>query len=154
MNLRGKLVGLGTSALVAAACFAGCSSSPSNSSAGSTTSTTAASTSSTVSTSTSTSTAGTTSTSAATSGAACTHSAILTAATADTSLGPVDAVVGFGCSGPWAYANVTVGGGSASYDAVIVLQSQGSSWSVADRASACSNHLVPSDIYTQACTTS
>ena len=72
----------------------------------------------------------------------------------DTSLGPVNAVVGFGCSGTWAYANVTVGSGSGAYDAVIVLQSQGSSWSVADRANACSNHLVPNDIYTQACTTS
>ena len=87
-------------------------------------------------------------------GVACTHRTIATAATSDTSLGPVNAVVGFGCSGTWAYANVTVGSGSGAYDAVIVLQAQGSSWSVADRASACSRHLVPSDIYRQACTTS
>lgn len=152
MTLQGKLVGFGATAALAAASFAGCSSSPSNQSAGSTTSTTAATTSST--TSGSPSTAGTTPTTAAASGAACTHSAIVSAAAGDTNLGPVDAVVGFGCSGTWAYANVTVGAGSGAYDAVIVLRSQGSSWSVANRASACSNHLVPSDIYARACTTS
>jgi len=71
-----------------------------------------------------------------------------------TTVGPVDEVVGFGCAGSWAYANVTVGSGSGSYEAVIVLQAQGSGWSVADRANACQNHLVPSAIYAQACTTS
>jgi hypothetical protein len=70
------------------------------------------------------------------------------------SAGPVQSVNGFGCSGSWAYADVTVGTGSNTFDAVIVLQAQGSSWSVADRGNACNNHLVPSDIYTQACTTS
>ena len=58
-------------------------------------------------------------------------------------------VVNFGCSGSWAYANVTEGTGSAAIDAVIVLQSQGSGWVVADRANACNNHLVPSDLYTK-----
>ncbi len=124
---------------IGAGMLAACSSSPSNPSAGSTTSTAGNSTP-------------TTSSSAA--GVPCTHRTIATAATSDTSLGPVNAVVGFGCSGTWAYANVTVGNGSGAYDAVIVLQAQGSSWSVADRASACSGHLVPSDIYSQACTTS
>ena len=66
----------------------------------------------------------------------------------------MNSVAGFGCSGPWAYANVTVGSGSGAYDAVIVLHEQGSSWAVADRGNACSNHLVPTAIYTQACTTS
>ncbi len=131
----GVLLGL----LIGGAVLAACSNSPGTPSAGSTTSTMAA---------------GTTSTTSSAAGAACTHSALAAAATNDTSLGPVDAVVGFGCSGTWAYANVTVGSGSGSYDAVIVLQVQGSSWSVADRANVCSNHLVPSDIYTQACTTS
>jgi hypothetical protein len=37
---------------------------------------------------------------------------------------------------------------------VIVLQAQGSSWSVADRANACNNHLVPSATYIRACRTS
>ena len=60
----------------------------------------------------------------------------------------------YGCSGTWAYANVSVGSGSGAFDAVIVLQAQGSTWSVADRGNACYNHLVPSNIYTQACTTS
>jgi hypothetical protein len=130
--------GLVLGLLIGAGVLAACSSSPSNPSAGSTTSTVGSSTSTTSSAA----------------GAPCTHHAIAAAATSDTSLGPVDAVVGFGCSGTWAYANVTVGSGSGAYDAVIVLQAQGSSWSVADRASACSGHLVPSDISKQACTTS
>ena len=119
--------------------LAGCSSSPSTPSASSTTSTTAA---------------GTTSTASSAAGVPCTHRSIAAAATSDTGLGPVNAVDGFGCSGTWAYADVTVGSGSGVYDAVIVLQAQGPSWSVADRASACAQHLVPSDIYRQACTTS
>ena len=85
---------------------------------------------------------------------ACTKSLITAAAESSSSVGSVSAVNGFGCSGSWAYADVTVGSGAASFDAVIVLQAQGSSWSVADRANACNNHLVPSAIYTQACTTS
>jgi hypothetical protein len=72
----------------------------------------------------------------------------------DSNLGQVNAVENFGCSGEWAFANVTIGGGSGGFDAVIVLEAQGSSWSVADRANACTKHLVPADIYTQACTTS
>ena len=123
---------------IGAGMLAACSSSPSSPSAGSTTSTAGSATPTTSSAA----------------GVPCTHRTIATAATSDTSLGPVNAVVGFGCSGTWAYANVTVGSGSGAYDAVIVLQAHGSSWSVADRASACSGHLVPSDIYRQACTTS
>jgi hypothetical protein len=69
------------------------------------------------------------------------------------SVGDVTAVNGFACSGSWAYANVTVGTANG-FDAVIVLQASGSSWTVADRATACTNHLVPSAIYTPACTTS
>ncbi len=82
------------------------------------------------------------------------QSAILAAAKSSTSTGPVNSVSNFGCSGAWAYANVNVGNGSASYDAVIVLQAQASGWVVADRGNACSNHLVPSTIYTQACSSS
>jgi len=85
---------------------------------------------------------------------ACTKSLITAAAKNSGSVGSVSAVNGFGCSGSWAYADVTVGSGAASFDAVIVLQARGSSWSVADRGNACNNHLVPSAIYTQACTTS
>lgn len=96
----------------------------------------------------------TTSTTAAATSAPCTQSAILTATRSATGLGPVQSVVNFGCSGSWAYANVTVGSGSAAFDAVIVLQAQGSAWAVQNRGTACSNHLVPSDLYTQACTTS
>jgi hypothetical protein len=69
------------------------------------------------------------------------------------SVGDVTAVSGFACSGSWAYANVTVGTANG-FDAVIVLQASGSSWAVADRATACNNHLVPAAIYTPACTTS
>jgi hypothetical protein len=96
----------------------------------------------------------TSTTSSPSSAAACTKSLITAAAESSSSVGSVSAVNGFGCSGSWAYADVTVGSGDGSVDAVIVLQSQGSSWSVADRANACNNHLVPSAIYTQACTTS
>jgi len=147
-NRRATVGGVTALAIAAAALLASCSSSPTGPSAGSTTSTTAAPSS------TSTSAAGTTSSTGSAAAVPCTHSAIAAAATSDTSLGPVNGVAGFGCSGSWAYANVTVGNGAGAYDAVIVLQAQGSSWSVADRASACSNHLVPADIYTQACTTS
>jgi hypothetical protein len=87
-------------------------------------------------------------------GASCTQSAILAAAKSSASTGPVNSVYNFGCSGTWAYANVNVGSGSASYDAVIVLQAQGSGWAVGDRGNACSSHLVPSAIYTQACSSS
>ncbi len=105
------------------------------------------------STSTSTSTS-TTTTSSSSSAAACSKSLITAAAKSSTTVGSVSAVNGFGCSGSWAYADVTVGSGAASFDAVIVLEAQGSTWSVADRGNACNNHLVPSAIYTQACTTS
>ena len=130
MNRKAMAGGVAAAAIAGAMLFGGCSSSPSNSSAGSTTSTTEGA------------------------AASCTHSAILTAATNDTSLGPVSAVQGFGCSGKWAYANVTVGSGSNAVDAVIVLKTHGSSWKVADRAHVCSKHKVPTHIYTQACTTS
>jgi hypothetical protein len=98
--------------------------------------------------------ASTTTTTTSSSSLACTKSLITAAAESSSTVGSVSAVNGFGCSGSWAYADVTVGSGAASFDAVIVLQAQGSSWSVADRANACNNHLVPSAIYTQACTTS
>ena len=94
----------------------------------------------------------TTSSGAAAAGAPCTHSAILAAAQADSSLG-VQSLNGFGCAGPWAYADVTVGSAAAA-DAVIVLHAQDASWAVADRANACTKHLVPSGLYTKACTTS
>jgi hypothetical protein len=96
----------------------------------------------------------TTTTRSSSSAVACAKSLITAAAESSSSVGSVSAVNGFGCSGSWAYADVTVGSGAASFDAVIVLQAQGSSWSVADRANACNYHLVPSAIYTQACTTS
>jgi hypothetical protein len=96
----------------------------------------------------------TTTTSSSSSALACTKSLVTAGAESSSSVGSVSAVNGFGCSGSWAYADVTVGSGAASFDAVIVLQARGSSWSVADRAKACNNHLVPSAIYTQACTTS
>ncbi len=87
--------------------------------------------------------------------APCTQEAISTAAMHATSIGPVLAVSGFACSGSWAYAGVAVGTSiSTSVDAVIVLQVNGGTWVVADRATACSNHLVPSAIYAPACTTS
>ena len=139
MHQRAAVAGLVTSGLLAALALGACS----NNSSPPTTSTTT----------TSTTTASTTTTSSS-AAVACTKSLITAAAESSTSIGSVSAVNGFGCSGSWAYADVTVGSGSASFDAVIVLQAQGSSWSVAARANACNNHLVPSAIYTQACTTS
>jgi len=139
MHQRAAVAGLVTSGLLAALALGACS----NNSSPPTTSTTT----------TSTTTASTTTTSSS-AAVACTKSLITAAAESSTSIGSVSAVNGFGCSGSWAYADVTVGSGSASFDAVIVLQAQGSSWSVADRANACNNHLVPNPIYTQACTTS
>lgn len=138
--MHGRALGGGIAVVgvLATLLLAGCSSSPSTHSSGTTT--TAATT-----TSSSTASAGS---------PACTRSAIAAAATSDSNLGQVDSVVNFGCSGNWAYANVTVGSGSGASDAVIVLQAQGSAWSVADRANACSNHLVPASIETRACTTS
>jgi hypothetical protein len=125
--------------LIGAFVLAGCSSSPSNQSANTTTTSGAPAT---------------TSTTAAAAAASCTQSAILAAAKSSTSTGPVSSVSNYGCSGSWAYANVTVGSGSASFDAVIVLHAQGSGWVVADRATACSGHMVPSAIYTQGCASS
>jgi len=136
MDRRATVGGLVAGLLFAAVLLGACS----NNGSSPTTSPTAATTTSTTSPSSAT--------------AACTKSLISAAAMSSSTVGPVDAVTGFGCAGSWAYANVTVGSGSGSFDAVIVLQAQGSSWSVADRANACQNHLVPSAIYTQACTTS
>ena len=136
---RKRTVGcLAMSVLLGAALLGACSSNGSSSPTSSTV--TSASTTSTSSSSSST--------------AACTKSAITAGAESSSSSGPVNAVNGFGCSGSWAYADVSVGTDSNSFDAVIVLRAQGSSWSVADRGDACNNHLVPSAIYTQACTTS
>ena len=139
MDRRTTIGSLAVSVLLAALLLGACSNSGSSSSTSSTvTSTTATSTSTSSS-----------------SAAPCTKSAITAAATsASSTVGNVTAVNGFGCSGSWAYADVSVGSASNSFDAVIVLQAQGSGWSVADRGNACNNHLVPSAIYTQACTTS
>jgi hypothetical protein len=145
MNGRALAGGTATACTLAALLLAGCSSSPSTRSSGTTAPSTAAGAASTTSTSTSASSSGS---------APCTRSAIATAAAGDTNLGQIDSVVNFGCDGGWAYANVTVGSGSGAYDAVIVLEAEGSTWSVADRAHACNNHLVPASIDTRACTTS
>jgi hypothetical protein len=80
----------------------------------------------------------------------CTEAAISAGITATPNEGLIS-VNGYGCSGPWAWAGVTLQPGE---DAVLVLSASGSSWQIADRATACSQHLVPADIYTAACTTS
>jgi hypothetical protein len=137
--------------VLAAIVLGGCSSTPSASptttTTGDATPSSTASTTSAVSPTSSSTTEG--------ADAPCTQGAISAAATKATSIGPVLGVSGFACSGSWAYANVTVGTSiSNSYDAVIVLQVSGGNWVVADRATTCSNHLVPTAIYTPACTTS
>jgi hypothetical protein len=142
MGSKAMLGGMVASGVLAASVLGACSSTN-----GSTP------TSSTVASTTST-TASTTTSSSTTAAAACTKSLITAAAMSSSTVGDVSAVNGFGCSGSWAYADVSVGSGSNSFDAVIVLQAQGSGWSVADRGNACNNHLVPEAIYNQACTTS
>ncbi len=144
----------GSIAMLGAALLAGCSSGPSSGSDNTTTTSSVAPTTRPSTAATTTTTAGATTTTAPAGTAACTQSAILAAAKSSTSAGPVSSVTNYGCSGAWAYANVNIGSGAASYDAVIVLQAQGSGWVVADRGNACSNHLVPSTIYTQACSSS
>jgi hypothetical protein len=137
-NVRAKIL---LSATLGAIALASCSNSPSASpppTSAPTSSTTAPPTSSSTTTIAS---------------ASCTKAAISAAAMSATSVGPVSSVSGYGCSGSWAYANVVVGT-TNSFDAVIVLQASGSDWTVVDRGNACSNHLVPSAIYTPACTTS
>ncbi|HEX4433188.1 MAG TPA: hypothetical protein VH012_00065 [Acidimicrobiales bacterium] len=138
MRQRTTVVGLLGGTALAALLLAACSSNGSS-----------PATSSTVTSATSTTTS-----SSSASTVACTKSLISAAAMSSSSVGSVSAVNGFGCSGSWAYADVSVGSGEESFDAVIVLQAQGSSWAVADRGNACNNHLVPSAIYTRACTTS
>jgi hypothetical protein len=147
MKRTANVAGLCAGVLLAAVLLGACSSNGSTPPATSTTT-------STTSTTTTTAAPPSTSTTATSASAACTKSSISAAAMNAPSVGSVSAVNGFGCSGSWAYADVTVGSGSASFDAVIVLQAQGSGWSVADRGNACNNHLVPAAIYTQACTTS
>jgi hypothetical protein len=142
MNGRAFGAATGVAVVVAALALSGCSSSPSAHSSGTTTQ---PSTAPSTSASSSTSPAGS---------APCTRSAIASAATADSNLGQVNSVSGFGCDAGWAYANVTVGSGSGAYDAVIVLQQKGSTWSVADRGTACSQHLVPASLDARACSTS
>jgi hypothetical protein len=89
-----------------------------------------------------------------TAGSACTKQS-LGAAIAASPNNDLISVNGFGCSGSWAWAGVTVGTSAAhSIDAVMVLNASSGSWRVAGRATACNQHLVPAAIYKQACTTS
>ncbi|MFZ0249863.1 MAG: hypothetical protein WAL61_07945 [Acidimicrobiales bacterium] len=148
MKRSANIAGLGAGVLLAALLLGACSNNGSAPPASST------STSTTTTSSTTSSSSPSTTTTASSAAAACTKSSISAAAMNAPSVGSVSAVNGYGCSGSWAYADVTVGSGSAAFDAVIVLQAQGSGWSVADRGNACNNHLVPEAIYTQACTTS
>lgn len=139
---RGRLVATALGIFVSLA-LAGCSSSPG-----------ALTKSSTTTTTTTTVPTTTTSTTAAAVGPPCTSAAI-TAGIQASPNNDLIAVNGFGCSGPWAWAGVTLGTSSQnSFDAVMVLMASGPAWAVADRATACNQHLVPADIYNDACTTS
>jgi len=121
--------------------LSGCASNPSAAPATTTTTTTSPPTSSTEPTPTTTTTAP---------APPCTEAAISAGISATPNEGLIS-VNGYGCSGPWAWAGVTLQPGE---DAVLVLSASGSSWQIADRATACNQHLVPADIYTAACTTS
>lgn len=139
---RGRLVATALGIFVSLA-LAGCSSSPG-----------ALTKSSTTTTTTTTVPTTTTSTTAAAVGPPCTSAAI-TAGIQASPNNDLIAVNGFGCSGPWAWAGVTLGTSSQnSFDAVMVLMASGPAWAVADRATACNQHLVPANIYNDACTTS
>lgn len=141
---RGRLVATALGIFVSLA-LAGCSSSPAALTKSSTTTTT---------TTTTTVPTTTTSTTAAAVGPPCTSAAI-TAGIQASPNNDLIAVNGFGCSGPWAWAGVTLGTSSQnSFDAVMVLMASGPAWAVADRATACNQHLVPPNIYNDACTTS
>jgi hypothetical protein len=139
---RGRLVATALGIFVPLA-LAGCSSSPA-----------ALTKSSTTTTTTTTVPTTTTSTTAAAVGPPCTSAAI-TAGIQASPNNDLISVNGFGCSGPWAWAGVTLGTSSQnSFDAVMVLMASGPAWAVTDRATACNQHLVPADIYNDACTTS
>jgi hypothetical protein len=138
---RGRL-GATALGIVVALALAGCSNSP------------AALAKSTTTTTTTTVPPTTTSTSAAAVGPPCTSAAI-TAGIQASPNNDLIAVNGFGCSGAWAWAGVTLGtNAQSSFDAIMVLMASGPAWAVADRATACNQHLVPADIYNDACTTS
>ena len=102
----------------------------------------------------STSTSATTATTAASagSGAPCTSVAITAALRASLNKG-FHSLNGYGCSGGWAYADITAGSAQGQFDAVAVLRASGPSWTVANRASACQGQLVPAPIRSQACST-
>ena len=109
MHARATVSGFVASGLLAALVLGACSDNSTPPPSSTTTSTTST----------------TTSTSSSSAAAACTKSLITAAAKSSTTVGSVSAVNGFGCSGSWAYADVTVGSGAASFDAVIVLRSPG-----------------------------
>lgn len=83
----------------------------------------------------------------------CARAAIAAAARHDKALGPVTRIDAFACVGAWAYAGITVGS-THGFDAVIVLHAPAGRWTVADRARACTRHLVPPPLYKRACSTS
>ena len=140
---RGRLVATALGIVVPLA-LAGCSSSPAALAKSTTTTTTT----------TTTEPPTTTSTTAAAVGPPCTSAAI-TAGIQASPNNDLIAVNGFSCSGAWAWAGVTLGTNAQnSFDAIMVLMASGPAWAVADRATACNQHLVPADIYNDACTTS
>jgi hypothetical protein len=63
-------------------------------------------------------------------------------------------VTGYGCSGSWAYADIVSGTAQSSTDGVVILQASGSSWSLANRATACMGGQLPPSIQQKGCTTS
>ncbi len=140
------MVGLGT--------VAGCSTTPAASPQHHQSTTTAPSHPTTTSApSTTTAPSGSTSTAAAPTttvalAAPCTEAAIAAGA------GATYTVHGFGCTGSWAYADVSTNHGTASYTAVMVLSASGGAWAQATRAAACNTRAIAAALYTRACTTS
>jgi hypothetical protein len=134
--------------------LAACSSSPPRKSAAATTTTTLAPTTTTVPAATTTTTVPPATTTVP-AGPACTMAAIAAGIPATSpDYGTLQKITGFGCSGAWAYADIVSGTAQSSTDGVVILQSGGTSWTLADRASACNGGQLPATIQQAGCTTS
>ncbi len=68
--------------------------------------------------------------------------------------GTLQKVTGFGCSGSWAYADIVSGTAQSPEDGVVILQASGSTWTLANRATACNGGSLPPNIQQAGCSTS
>jgi hypothetical protein len=66
--------------------------------------------------------------------------------------GTLQRITGFNCSGSWAYADIVAGTAQSSNDDVVILQASGTSWTLANRATACTGGQLPPTIQQNGCT--